>query len=182
MKGSDRNTFAGGITLSYRTKKFLFRNKLSITDNISHDSPWGSFSLYAQMNPYNRLYDENGQLVKTYQYANASGYLENISNPIWNSSINTKYLSEYVDITNNFQAEWQILPSLKLVGRLGYTRKLLSSDTFKPASHTDFASYISEEDLYRKGFYQKDNGKNTLLFRQKHFVYERAMEYFGDIL
>jgi TonB-linked SusC/RagA family outer membrane protein len=163
MKGSDRNTFAGGIALSYRTKKFLFRNKLSITNNLSHDSPWGSFSLYAQMNPYNRLYNENGQWVRTYQYANVSGYLENVSNPIWNSTINTKYLSEYTDITNNFQAEWQVLPSLKLIGRLGYTRKLLSADTFKPANHTDFVNYTSEEDLYRKGFYQKDNGKNTLL-------------------
>lgn len=171
MKGSDRNTFAGGIALSYRTKDFLFRNKLSITNNRSHDSPWGNFSLYAQMNPYNRMYNENGSLVQTYQYANASGYLENVSNPIWNSTINTKYLSEYTDITNNFQAEWQILPSLKLIGRMGYTRKLLSADTFKPANHTDFVNYTSEEDLYRKGFYQKDNGKNTLLNGDLGFNY-----------
>jgi TonB-dependent SusC/RagA subfamily outer membrane receptor len=58
MKGSSRNTFSGGITLSYRLKNFLFRNKISVTDNNSNESPWGDFSTYAIMNPYSRLYDE----------------------------------------------------------------------------------------------------------------------------
>ncbi|MDR0835427.1 MAG: SusC/RagA family TonB-linked outer membrane protein [Tannerella sp.] len=163
LKGSDRNTFSGGVTLAYRTKNFMFRNKLSVTNNVSHDSPYGTFSDYAQMNPYNRLYDNRGQLVQTYQYANASGGLENVTNPIWNSMINTKYISEYTDITNNFQAEWQVLRSLKIVGRLGISRKMSSDDNFKPATHTDFVRYTSEEDLYRKGYYYQSKGVNSLL-------------------
>ena len=63
MKGSDRNTFSGGVTLSYRVKNFMFRN------NVAHDSPWGEFSTYALMNPYNRIYDNQGALVKTYEYS-----------------------------------------------------------------------------------------------------------------
>ena len=60
MKGSNRTTFSGGITLSYRVKNFQFRNRLSVTYNDANDSPWGSFSTYTQMNPYSRLYDEKG--------------------------------------------------------------------------------------------------------------------------
>ncbi|GHT59441.1 SusC/RagA family TonB-linked outer membrane protein [Bacteroidia bacterium] len=163
LKGSDRNTFSGGMTLAYRTKNFMFRNKLSVTNNVSHDSPWGTFSDYARMNPYNRLYNDNGQLVQTYGYANASGNLENVSNPIWNSMINTKYLSEYTDITNNFQAEWSVLTNLKIIGRLGISRKLSSTDNFKPGTHTDFVRYTSEEDIYRKGYYYQSKGTNSLL-------------------
>ncbi|MDR3245864.1 MAG: SusC/RagA family TonB-linked outer membrane protein [Prevotellaceae bacterium] len=163
MKGSNRNTFSGGVTLSYRLKNFMFRNKLSVTNNTSNESPWGTFDTYARMNPYNRLYDRNGLPVQTYNYANASGYIEPVSNPVWNSMINTKYLSGYTDITNNFQAEWQVLPSLRLVGRLGITRKLSSDDSFKPATHTDFAGYLSEEDLYRRGYYYQGKGSSTLL-------------------
>lgn len=161
MKGSDRNTFSGGITLSYRVKNFMFRNKLSVTNNVAHDSPWGAFSTYASMNPYNRIYDENGELVKTYQYSDRDGVLDNISNPIWNSMINTKYLSEYTDITNNFSAEWSILPTLKVTGRLGVTYIKNSRDEFKPASHTDFVAYTGD-DIYRKGSYYKENGTNSL--------------------
>ncbi len=48
MKGSTRNTFSGGITLSYRVKDLIFRNQLTIDYNSSDESPYGSFSDYAQ--------------------------------------------------------------------------------------------------------------------------------------
>ena len=66
MKGSNRTTFSGGITLSYRYKILTFRNKLSIDYNESNESPWGTFDQYCQMNPYSRLYDANGNLIKSY--------------------------------------------------------------------------------------------------------------------
>lgn len=156
MKGSNRNTFSGGVTLAYRLKKFQFRNKLSITYNESNDSPWGSFSTYTQMNPYSRLYDEKGQLIQSYQYVTGGS---KTANPIWDSTINTVYLSKYTDITNNFYIEWNIKNNLKLTGRLGLTKKNTSTDNFKPASHTDFINYESK-DLYRKGTYYKANGDN----------------------
>ncbi|MDE7074917.1 MAG: carboxypeptidase-like regulatory domain-containing protein, partial [Odoribacter sp.] len=42
MKGSNRNTFSGGITLSYRIKDLIFRNKLTIDYNDSNESPYGT--------------------------------------------------------------------------------------------------------------------------------------------
>ena len=52
MKGSDRQTFTGGFTLSYRYKDLLFRNQFSTSLNRADDSPYGAFSEYAAMNPY----------------------------------------------------------------------------------------------------------------------------------
>ena len=43
-------------------KNLLFRNKFTIDDNKSNDSPYGSFSDYAYLNPYNRLHDEDGEM------------------------------------------------------------------------------------------------------------------------
>ena len=63
MKGSDRQTFTGGITLAYRYKDLLFRNQLSTTLNRANDSPYGSFDEYAKLNPYWTPYDENGDLI-----------------------------------------------------------------------------------------------------------------------
>lgn len=154
MKGSDRSTFAGGVTLSYRVKNFQFRNKLSITYNEANESPWGSFYTYTTMNPYSRLYDEKGQLMQSYSYVPGG---TKTANPMWNSTINTANLSKYTDITNNFYAEWNILTNLKLTGRLGLTKKTTSLDNFRPASHTDFINF-SAEDMYKKGRYYKENG------------------------
>ena len=156
MKGSDRTTFQGGVTLSYRIKNFQFRNKLSVTYNEANDSPYGSFYTYTIMNPYSRLYDEKGHLIQSYEYETGGSVT---TNPIWNSTINTVNLTKYTDITNNFYVEWNPLTNLKLTGRLGLTKKSTSIDDFKPASHTDFVNYAGD-DLYRKGSYMKSEGDN----------------------
>src|SRR3989339_840200 len=64
MKGSSRKTLSTSIALSYRYKKFLFRNILSVTGVNSNESPYGSFGDYSKMNPYWTPYDEFGNLKK----------------------------------------------------------------------------------------------------------------------
>lgn len=162
MKESGRKTFNGGVTLSYRLKDFIFRNKLSITNNRANESPWGSFNTYSLMNPYSRIYDLNGNLVKNYNYTAMSGDIESQANPIWNSMINTKEISQYTDITNNFYAEWNVSKSLKLTGRFGFSNTNSSSDMFKPASHTAFSNFTGD-DIYRKGSYKQSHGKTSNL-------------------
>ena len=158
MKGSDRNNFSGGITLSYRVKNLIFRNKLSIDYNDSNNSPYGTFDEYYRMNPYSRLYDDNGNLVKSYTYTNNAGQTATYYNPLYNTTLNTKDNSTYTNITNNFYMEWQILESLKMTGRFGIVRKTTTADQFKPANHTDF---INQTDEFRRGSYYQENGKYT---------------------
>lgn len=158
MKGSNRNTFSGGVTLSYRYKNLLFRDKLTIDYNHSNESPYGSFSSYAQMNPYSRLYDENGELVKSYNYTNASGSTVDCANPLYNTTLNTIDQSTYTTITNNFYLEWQLKNNFRITGRLGFVRKNTTEDVFKPANHTDF---LTETDEFQKGSYSKSTGKHT---------------------
>jgi len=158
MKGSNRSTFSGGITLSYRLKKLIFRNKLSVDYNSNNDSPWGTFDKYCQMNPYSRIYDQNGRLIKSYSYTNNKNIDANYYNPIYNSTLNCIFNNTYTNITNNFYIEYQLKENLKLTGRFGIVRKTTTEDTFKPANHTDFIDYT---DAYRKGSYRKSNGVYT---------------------
>lgn len=157
MKGSSRDTFTGGITLSYRVKKLEFRNKLTIDYNDADESPYGTFSQYALMNPYSKIYDEDGNIVKTYNYTGTTGAVT-AHNPLYNTTLNTIDNSSYTTITNNFYAEWQALESLKFTGRFGLVRKTTTNDTFRPANHTDF---ISTTDEFAKGNYIKGNGSHT---------------------
>ena len=158
MKGSNRDTFSGGITLAYRLGKLQFRNKLTIDYNNSNNSPYGEFSTYYKMNPYSRLYDDYGNLVKSYYYTSNSGSVGTYYNPLYNTTLNTKDNSTYTNITNNFYVEWQIAPEWRATGRFGIVRKTTTSDVFKPANHTDFIKYTDE---FRKGSYTQTNGKYT---------------------
>lgn len=173
MKGSTRNTFSGGITLSYRVKDLIFRNQLTIDYNSSDESPYGSFSDYAQMNPYSRLYDENGSLIQSYTYTNNSRETSDYSNPIYNTTLNTIDNTTYTNITNNFYLEWQIKPNLRFTGRLGFVRQTNTADQFKPANHTDF---INETDEFAKGSYYKLNGTSTNINADANLSYSVQLD------
>ena len=155
MKGSGRNTLSGGVTLSYRTEKFLFRNKLTILDNKSNDSPYGSFDLYAALNPYNAIYDEEGKINSSWSnLVTEYNYWED-------GKINTRFEERYTTITENFYAEWQVRDNLRLTARFGLTKTDKDHERYTPAEHTDFVTYTSEERLALRGRYyvqqRKDN-------------------------
>ena len=102
--------------MSYRTEKFLFRNKLTILDNKSNDSPYGSFDLYAALNPYNAIYDEEGKINSSWSnLVTEYNYWED-------GKINTRFEERYTTITENFYAEWQVRDNLRLTARFGLTK------------------------------------------------------------
>ena len=158
MKGSDRNTFSGGITLAYRIKNFQFRDKLTVDYNKSHNSPYGTFDQYYRMNPYSRLRDESGELIRSYSYMNNSGESAAYYNPLYNTTLNTIDETGYTTITNDFYLEWFINEQLKMTGRFGIINKNSTVDQFKPANHTAF---ISQTDEFRRGSYYQQNGRTT---------------------
>ncbi|MGP1535594.1 SusC/RagA family TonB-linked outer membrane protein [Bacteroides heparinolyticus] len=161
MKGSGRKTFTGGSMLSYRYKNLLFRNQFNATLNHADDSPYGSFSEYAELNPYWTPYDRNGNL-KQIAGSTGGGGLVGVTkgNPLWNATIGTRNFSKYTNLTNNFYIEWQLLESLKLMGRLGLSKTINKRDDFYPASHTYFLGY-SEERSFDKGSYSKSDGESS---------------------
>lgn len=172
MKGSDRTTLSGGISLSYRRDQFLFRNQFTVTSNEAHDSPYGSFDEYARLNPYYTPYDQYGQIseniVPTLERSGGSMvtfWYEDIefqANPLYNAQLNTLLQQKYIDFTNNFEIQWFAFEGMKLTGRLGLTEKRSREDTFYPANHLKFRSYTDERQ-FRKGTYDLVNGEESNL-------------------
>jgi TonB-linked SusC/RagA family outer membrane protein len=158
MKGSGRNTFAGGISLSYRHKTISIRNSLTATYNKGVNSAYGSFIEYTRMNPYYRYNDELGNYIKQpgINYGRA-----NDINPLYNTTINTKDFTEYMQLINNFYIEWTPVERLKFTGRVGLVKKDNGAEIFHPASHTDFAGWESDTTLVnRRGRYTYGDGKD----------------------
>ena len=155
MKNSGRETFTGGFTLSYRYKKLLFRNRFGVTLNRADDSPYGSFYEYAELNPYWSPYDENGELKKIAGSTGGGGLVGVVrGNPLWNARIGTKNFGKYTGLNNNFYIEWQLLPFLKLMGRLGMSKTQSGREDFYPAAHTKFMGY-PEERFFVKGTFEQ---------------------------
>ncbi|WEK35628.1 MAG: SusC/RagA family TonB-linked outer membrane protein [Candidatus Pseudobacter hemicellulosilyticus] len=155
MKGSDRNTISGNINLTYRLRNFQFRNNLMIDKNRSENSPYGSFGTFASMNPYWKIVDSNGNYVKTY------GQYNNIGNPVYDGSLNSKNFSEYTNIVENFYADWDPLRNLRFTARVGITIQNNSAENFIPASHSMYANVHPNSEAYLdRGEYSLSNGKS----------------------
>lgn len=154
MKGSDRNTLSGMVNLIYRTGKFQFRNSLTIDRNRSDNSPYGSYGNIARLNPYWRITDDNGNLIKTFS--------NGIGNPMYDGSLNSKDFSTYTNIIENFYADWDPVRNLRFTARVGLNAQNNSAEQFIPASHSRYATIpINSEEYLDRGQYTMSNGKQN---------------------
>lgn len=147
MKGSDRRVLGGNIDLIYRTGKFQFSNKLTI-DYTKTNDPAVTFEEYAKANPYYRKRQADGTISK-YLYVPTSDDESPVANPLWNASLNNYDTSREFGITNNFIAEWFVLPELRARAKFGITKAQEIAETRLSPLHTDFdASEDTEKGLY----------------------------------
>jgi TonB-linked SusC/RagA family outer membrane protein len=163
MKGSFRDVISGNVNVAYRRGGWTFRNIMGISHMNSSESPWGNFNEYAVLNPYLTPYDEEGNLkkvlqMKDYTYNGVSTFFGLVMNPMYNATIGTTDISQYLAISDNFYAEYQFLKFLRLVARFGIDSQKTRTDEFKPGQHTDF--YDTNE-ILRRGSYEQSNGSYT---------------------
>ena len=156
MKGSSHKTFNGTINLTYIYKNIKFTNQLLIGNENSVNSPYGTFSDYATMNPYWRPYDSTGRVNKFVGNPGNNDYTSRYNtlptSPLYNATLPGFDKSSISSLINNFSIEWTILNDLVLRSRIGLTKDVAQSDKFRSADNTAFASYAIA-DVFRKGDY-----------------------------
>lgn len=77
MKGSSRDRYSVGFSLDYRMKSLQVKNTVSFTHTKSTESPYGSFSDYTSMQPYDTPY-EDGILVEQLAFSKRIGIVQQI--------------------------------------------------------------------------------------------------------
>lgn len=160
MKGSDRRVVSGSMNLAYRRQKWQFRNIMNVSDMNSDDSPYGSFSTYTTINPYESPYTDDGQLRR---YLTDAINVK-MGNPLYDAQLNTKLTNSYFDFTDNFYAEYNLFEFLKLVSRIGINTKLTGMEEFYPSNHSKFISVAGSYDddkLLSSGSYNATKGSST---------------------
>src|SRR5690606_28566110 len=122
MKGSKRTNYSGGINLSYRRGGLLVQNYFSAVSNRAVRSPYGSFSSYAALNPYLRDRDSAGNTPKVLEYIinEFNSKFNPLYNPMYNATLHTKDFTNYLNLTNNTQVQWDLSNSVRLSGRFSF--------------------------------------------------------------
>lgn len=161
MKGSGRDQYNVGFSLDYRMKSLQVKNSVSFTHVKSKESPYGSFSDYTSLQPYDMAYDENGKLKKSLFYSTRNG--RGANNPLYEATLASYDWDSYDEITNNLNLNWFFSPSWALRGQFSISRKYSNGEKFvDPLSHntTVSGSSSSDKDARKTGDLYTDKGNN----------------------
>ena len=165
MKGSDRTNFNGGINLVYNQKTWRISNNFSLGLNNSSNTPYGTFSNYAKLNPYWTPYDDDGDLKKRLEGTEV--------NPLYNAKCGIVNTSDYLQLTNNTRIELDVATGLRMSGAISISNKINNGDLYYPATHTKFDSY-SGNMQFKKGSYNYSTGKSRTYTLRYSLNYNRT--------
>lgn len=154
MIGSDRANWGGSIDLNYRKNKLNISNILYINGSDANESPYGSFSNFAQANPYYRITDENGNITKfldrdTNVPINGFTTDFDVINPLFNQTLNPIDNTDDIKIQNNLRAIWTFSDKFRLQTNFQLARQTETQVKFLPTEHTDFIN----TSLFESGSY-----------------------------
>lgn len=171
MKGSRRDNCQGGVLLSYRKNNLLFKNDLQVGYNNADNSPYGDFSIYAQMNPYHKP-SENGNMSPLFEDELPTGFKREYNqNPLYDATLNTRDNESYLEFRNNFSLEWKIKDVWTVMARFGIGTQTTKTEYFLSAKHSKFTDtgdpVASPDEYMRRGEFKQSN--------------QRMFDYSGDL-
>ena len=152
MKGSGRDKAGINAYFSYEIpRKLVARNDVIIDDVKATDSPYGSFSQYASMNPYERIYDpETGEMIRQFT---SNG--RTIRNVLINTYLPNNSYNKYTQFRDNFQIQWWVTSSLMLRGNIAITKQLNRQEAYLSPESVAFDGINNDAE---KGSYTISNG------------------------
>lgn len=164
MDESDKQTASLRINLTYGDmNKLFFQNIASLTQSDSNDVPYGSFSDYVSLNPYDRPYNDDGSLNSVLSF--------NTANPLYEKSLSSYIRNTSGSFIDTFRVRWNILKGLRVEASLSYTQTKSEGETFCSPLSQQFNNTI---DANKKGSFDVSNGTTHNLSGNAFAVYNKA--------
>lgn len=161
MKGDNRRNVGLNFSVGYHLRDKLtlsYRNNFSYTSTA--DSPYGAFSQYVRMNPYETIYDEEGKL-KTYIYFDPYNTSSNwMANPLYNATLSSFSSGRSLSYTNSLSARWNITKELYVNAQANLGLSMGSGEKYVSPEDTQ---YLNQTSVAQRGSYNftSRNGMNT---------------------
>ncbi|WP_349185285.1 SusC/RagA family TonB-linked outer membrane protein [Odoribacter splanchnicus] len=186
MKESGRDRFGLGFSLIYRIKdKITIKNYISYAHTHAYNSPYGSFSQYAKLNPYERIYNDNGELIPKLS--------DGDTNPLYDALLPNRNFTKDQEFREQLSVDWFIRDGLRLKGQMAIVKGETSGEIYKSPFSAEFlkTTYNSESrvqeylPIAERGYLSMTDGAsfsydgnvtlnyNTLV-NEKHIIYAGA--------
>lgn len=148
MKEDYRRRYNLGYKLSYfATNSIQISNRSNYSEVLNKETPYGSFYQYTQMNPYDRMYGDDGRPNTDLAW--------DLDNPLYEATLGNYTRGGTRTFTNNTDVRWDISRKFRLTGHFNVTSSMGWNDEYtSPLSRR----FKKEDDLTKKGsLYQGHN-------------------------
>lgn len=123
MKDSERKRYSLGFKLSYnKGDKIFIQNQINISSVNNEESPYGSFSEFVKLNPYDRAYNTNGTLNNNLSYAQ--------KNPLYEAGLGSYQRGEDFYINDVLDLKFQLIEGLRIEGSFALTKYKNDNEKF----------------------------------------------------
>lgn len=160
MKESYRDRIGVSFRFDYLTEKFQIFNQISYNVTKSEESPYGDFTTYAELNPYEEFKDENGKYLKSLRewVPNMGGRKH--PNPLYEAQIGNYDRSTNNDLTENLSINWYIFPTWQIKGELSVMQTLAKTERF---THPEslYSEIENSDDQTLRGRLSKSSSENV---------------------
>lgn len=129
MKESFRNRAGAGFALDFRLKNFQIRNYFSYNFMKAQESPYGSFSDYTRIQPYDRPYDQDGVLDQELDYSFTSSG-SNLNNPLYEALLSNFQFNKYDEFIDNLSLNWYVNDYWQVKGQFSITKQYSHAERF----------------------------------------------------
>lgn len=138
MKGSGRKNWGARVDLTYRTKKVNVTNRTFISGSRADESVYGSFSTYANMNPYYKK-GITDRYVESVPFSDRGIIrMKNEPNLLYNSKLNSEQYTTNLLLQNNLGFNYDVNTEIRFSGGFQLVKNIGNSVDFISPLHTKF--------------------------------------------
>ena len=138
MKGSERRRYSLNFKLSYnKDEKIFIQNQTTISSVNNEESPYGSFSEFVQLNPYDRDYNLDGTLNNNLSYGH--------KNPLYEATLGSYNRGEDFYINNTLDMKFEIIKGLRIEGSFALTKYKNDTEIFVSPLSKEFSNSATNE-------------------------------------
>ena len=128
MKGSYRDRIDAGFSIYYTTSKVQVSNYISYGVTKEKESPYGEFSQYTKMLPYERYKDDDGKMLRILQWSRVLDFEP--YNPLYEADLGNYDKGQTNVLVENLSVNWFIKPTFWVKGELGISHSTGKREAF----------------------------------------------------
>ena len=188
MKGQNRKKMSAALNLQYQYKGLTFRNQMTTTLVNSQESPYGTFSDYVRMNPYDTYLDENGNIgMNMATWHSGSPY----RNPMCDATLGSFDKGKRHEFYDQFDVRYYLNKKINFKANVALGYIVSDSDKFTDPAAAKFQSTEkkgqlttsrqkqSTYDISLNGYYNDQIGRHNINFVVGLNIREEKTNYEG---